>query len=88
MAPEVAHRKPYGAASDVYGLGCVLLEILLRHQLRERAPEESRKEYTQARSSAPWEDETTRQRAQEPASRKHTPRRACDTRSEHAPSPF
>jgi len=47
MAPEVAYRKPYGAASDVYGLGCVLLELLLRHQLRERAPEETRDEYTQ-----------------------------------------
>ena len=40
MAPEVAHRKPYGAASDVYGLGCVLLELLLRRSTHAspRAP--------------------------------------------------
>ena len=34
MSPEVADRKPYGAASDTYGLGCVLLEMLVRHQAR------------------------------------------------------
>jgi len=45
MSPEVADRKPYGAASDTYGLGCVLLEMLLRHQLRERRPFETRKDY-------------------------------------------
>ena len=33
MSPEVADRKPYGATSDTYGLGCVLLEMLLRHQV-------------------------------------------------------
>lgn len=45
MSPEVADCKPYGAASDTYGLGCVLLEMLLRHQLRERRPFEERKDY-------------------------------------------
>ena len=45
MSPEVSERKPYGAASDTYGLGCALLEILLRHQLRERRPFETRKDY-------------------------------------------
>ena len=45
MSPEVADRKPYGATSDTYGLGCVLLEMLLRHQLRERRPFETRKDY-------------------------------------------
>ena len=45
MSPEVAAHKPYGAASDVYGLGCVLLEMLLRRQLRERRPFEARKDY-------------------------------------------
>jgi hypothetical protein len=45
MSPEVADCKPYGAASDTYGLGCVLLELLLRHQLRERRPFEERKDY-------------------------------------------
>jgi len=45
MSPEVAECKPYGAASDTYGLGCVLLEMLLRHQLRERRPFEERKDY-------------------------------------------
>ena len=34
MSPEVADRKPYGAASDTYGLGCVLLEMLVRQQVR------------------------------------------------------
>ena len=45
MSPEVADRKPYGAASDTYGLGCVLLEMLLRRQLRERRPFETRVDY-------------------------------------------
>ena len=45
MSPEVADRKPYGATSDTYGLGCVLLEMLLRRQLRERRPFEARKDY-------------------------------------------
>ena len=45
MSPEVADRKPYGAPSDTYGLGCVLLEMLLRRQLRERRPFEARKDY-------------------------------------------
>jgi serine/threonine protein kinase len=47
MSPEVAERKPYGAASDTYGLGCVLLEMMLRCQLRERRPFEERKDYIQ-----------------------------------------
>ena len=45
MSPEVADRKPYGSASDTYGLGCVLLEMLVRQQLRERRPFETRKDY-------------------------------------------
>lgn len=45
MSPEVADRKPYGAASDTYALGCVLLEMLLRRQLRERRPFEERRAY-------------------------------------------
>ena len=45
MSPEVADRKPYGAPSDTYGLGCVLLEMLVRSQLRERRPFETRKDY-------------------------------------------
>ena len=45
MSPEVADRRPYGASSDTYGLGCVLLEMLLRHQLRERRPFETRQDY-------------------------------------------
>lgn len=45
MSPEVTEYKPYGAASDTYGLGCILLEMLLRHQLRERRPFEERKDY-------------------------------------------
>jgi len=44
MSPEVEARKPYGAASDVYGLGCVLLEMLLQSQLRERRLAETRRE--------------------------------------------
>ena len=52
MAPEVALRRPYGAASDVFGLGCVLLECLTRQQLRERKPTESRKEYLEATLAA------------------------------------
>lgn len=48
MAPEVQHRKPYGAQADVYGLGCVLLEMLTRQQLRERAATETRREFVQA----------------------------------------
>ncbi|KAL1524469.1 hypothetical protein AB1Y20_019363 [Prymnesium parvum] len=45
MSPEVAERKPYGASSDTYALGCVLLEMLLRHQLRQRRPFEERQAY-------------------------------------------
>ena len=45
MSPEVSENKPYGAASDTYGLGCVLLEMLLRRQLRERRPFETRVDY-------------------------------------------
>ena len=45
MSPEVAERKPYGGPSDTYGLGCVLLEMLLRRQLRERRPFETRADY-------------------------------------------
>ena len=44
---QVADYKPYGAASDTYGLGCVLLEMMLRCQLRERRPFEERKDYIQ-----------------------------------------
>ena len=53
MSPEVADRNPYGAASDTYGLGCVLLEMLVRQQMRERRPFETRKDYiTEALDSA------------------------------------
>jgi len=44
MSPEVEARKPYGASSDVYSLGCVLLELLLQGMLRERRLAEGRKE--------------------------------------------
>jgi len=44
MSPEVENRRPYGASSDTYGLGCVLLEMLLQGQLRERRRFEERKE--------------------------------------------
>ena len=36
MSPEVADRKPYGAPSDTYGLGCVLLEMMVRQQVCAR----------------------------------------------------
>ncbi len=42
MSPEVEQRRPYGAASDVYALGCVLLEMLVQQQLRPRRRGESR----------------------------------------------
>ena len=48
MSPEVAAHKPYGAASDVYGLGCVLLECLLRRQLSEPKRYEARTAYIKA----------------------------------------
>ena len=48
MSPEVAAHKPYGAASDVYGLGCVLLECLLRRQLSEPKRYAARTAYIKA----------------------------------------
>jgi len=48
MSPEVEGRKPYGAASDTYSLGCVLLEMLLQRQLRERRIGEERKDSIKA----------------------------------------
>jgi len=44
MSPEVEARKPYGASSDVYSLGCVLLELMLQGMLRERRLAEGRME--------------------------------------------
>ena len=51
MSPEVADRKPYGAASDTYGLGCVLLEMLVRRQVC--APTPNRTRVDDSRLSAP-----------------------------------
>lgn len=55
MSPEVEARKPYGAASDTYSLGCVLLEMLLQSQLRERRIAEvlALSKYTEYRRAQP-----------------------------------
>ncbi|GAB5353221.1 hypothetical protein AAMO2058_000018900 [Amorphochlora amoebiformis] len=36
MAPEVAKHKPYGSACDVWGLGCIMLELMLKNDVNSR----------------------------------------------------